>query len=685
MTGVLFGRSREPLLRALRNVEEFAGTMQPLGIEDPGCCAAHRPVNAEQHILDIGGFAAVDVDSHDCKPNPEATRKRLMLDVLVAAIHSAREVENRLGPAHSTVVADEMETITQKETVSQVKHGAAICVTTSGDRQSQVARCLVVDAVNEGGGLSVPAGTSTQWLPPDALVAIDALDALEAHRSGCSEVEQPISGAAEPTGLPEMTPRTGLANSYDGFKNNPSIETRDKVLAARERLAASGLAPAKADPAEQMAGFRMLKELFESPLDAPESSTTCDNQDMVVALGQVQFACCRAYLCAQDYFRDRIDPSCTRHAYFTSLLPQLGNCRVHYLNLEGVGWANPLDWPLFYTFIDPLTLRTAQIDDDNVETLAQWFRHFEMPQMLAECEQHLAHRNTKEVEHERQTVAARLGELEIFINAAKDQSMDISVFLPGIETGIQGLHACLENTHRQHQIVAMSATTETNAHLDNRRSYHRRSYNRAPQIISIATDPGASRPTPTQMHDMSLKVSELERHRAILEDNISTLREEASENQSTLESAKQRVLELTASIETLQQAMCNKFPHLSGLSCGYCGRGMFSEPSSTSRELLVKCMSNKSQSTWGSMVKPENDKITPLAILGITIMIRVMRSWSIAFRNLLRVWQCNARVAKGMDEMFNYLKYPIEENTHPKLCSNFSLEALELHCNKVGY
>lgn len=67
---------------------------------------------------------------------------------------------------------------------------------------------------------------------------------------------------------------------------------------------------------------------------------------------------------------------------------------MHYLGLGSVGWANPLDWPLFYKFIDPLTSRAARVDDQNVKTLAQWFRHFEMPHLLAECGQHEANHHT---------------------------------------------------------------------------------------------------------------------------------------------------------------------------------------------------------------------------------------------------------------------------------------------------
>lgn len=64
-----------------------------------------------------------------------------------------------------------------------------------------------------------------------------------------------VAGDGAVAGLPEMTPRTGLASTYDEFKHHPCMETRDKVLAARERLAASGLAPVVDDKAEQMAGF----------------------------------------------------------------------------------------------------------------------------------------------------------------------------------------------------------------------------------------------------------------------------------------------------------------------------------------------------------------------------------------------------------------------------------------------
>ena len=115
-----------------------------------------------------------------------------------------------------------------------------------------------------------------------------------------------------------------------------------------------------------------------------------DNHNMVVAVGSMQYTCTRQHLTVDPggYFRSRV--TTMRHSYFTTCFVRLGSCRVHWLDLGDMDWADPLDWPLFYSFMNPLTLRTARIDDNNVETLAQWFCHFEMPQLLAECEQLLS-------------------------------------------------------------------------------------------------------------------------------------------------------------------------------------------------------------------------------------------------------------------------------------------------------
>lgn len=51
---------------------------------------------------------------------------------------------------------------------------------------------------------------------------------------------------------------------------------------------------------------------------------------------------------------------------------------------------DPEEWKLFYSFVDPSTLRKARITPENVEVLVRWFHGFGMTGLLAECDAVLA-------------------------------------------------------------------------------------------------------------------------------------------------------------------------------------------------------------------------------------------------------------------------------------------------------
>jgi len=104
--------------------------------------------------------------------------------------------------------------------------------------------------------------------------------------------------------------------------------------------------------------------------------------DVVVLVGdgdnRQEFPCYRIFLSSASNYFDQL---------FTT------TADLHRIELKD---KHPDEWKLFYSFVDPVTLRNAQITPANVEVLVKWFHGFGMKGLLAECDTVLATKLPKE-------------------------------------------------------------------------------------------------------------------------------------------------------------------------------------------------------------------------------------------------------------------------------------------------
>ena len=112
-----------------------------------------------------------------------------------------------------------------------------------------------------------------------------------------------------------------------------------------------------------------------NPGPPPAKKIRGQEPDVIVAVGQgdkmQEFPCYRVALCfASDYL----------DAMLSSSMKEGESSRIEFPDKD------PEEWELVYKFIDPSTLRDAEVTLDNVEVLLPWFHEFQMEGLLSECQ-----------------------------------------------------------------------------------------------------------------------------------------------------------------------------------------------------------------------------------------------------------------------------------------------------------
>lgn len=133
--------------------------------------------------------------------------------------------------------------------------------------------------------------------------------------------------------------------------------------------------------------------------------------DVVIVVGdgnrRQEFACYRLFL-----------SSASRH------FGQLFSATAATTELQRIEWKDkdPDEWKLFYSFVDPATLRNAAITPENVEVLVRWFHGFGMAGLLAECDAVLATKLLLEKDEQMETLVS-MGDIAVARNL--DQTKEV--------------------------------------------------------------------------------------------------------------------------------------------------------------------------------------------------------------------------------------------------------------------